>query len=179
MKPGGSKRKGAQFERDICTKLSLWASNGQYKDWFWRSAMSGGRATVMAHEGMSHTQTSDISPIHAEAFSFIDRYSVELKFVKNLRIDNLIKLGKEGLPSFWEQVKNDAKSTEKYPVLIAKQNFMNPIICIPTEVSNTLDTSIELLISNYYNMAIYDLDEFLNTFTLEDMLHNDKNNTCI
>src|SRR5215216_6431446 len=38
--------KGPQWEREVCRALSLWVTNGERVDVFWRSAMSGGRATV-------------------------------------------------------------------------------------------------------------------------------------
>ncbi len=64
MRPGGGHSKGASFERQVCRDLSLWLTEGKHDDCFWRSAMSGGRATVRFKKGRtSRSQAGDISPI--------------------------------------------------------------------------------------------------------------------
>lgn len=45
MKRGASKAKGGAFERLICKKLSLWWTDSERDDVFYRTASSGGRAT--------------------------------------------------------------------------------------------------------------------------------------
>lgn len=44
--------KGQDLERSISRQLSLWWSNGEADDWFWRASQSGGRATQRAKKGM-------------------------------------------------------------------------------------------------------------------------------
>lgn len=46
-----SKNKGSSFERDICKELSLWWTDGERDDVFWRTAGSGGRATNRMKQG--------------------------------------------------------------------------------------------------------------------------------
>ena len=55
-KPGYGKQKGGEYERTVCKKLSLWVSNGTRDDIFWRSAMSGGRATLQRKKGIIISQ---------------------------------------------------------------------------------------------------------------------------
>lgn len=43
--------KGSTFERKICKDLSLWWTGGKDDDCFWRSSMSGGRATIRGRKG--------------------------------------------------------------------------------------------------------------------------------
>lgn len=43
--------KGNQFERELCKTLSLWCSDGQRDDVFWRTSQSGGRATGRTKKG--------------------------------------------------------------------------------------------------------------------------------
>jgi len=50
---GRCKGKGSSFERQLCKMLSLWWSNGKRDDLYWRSSMSGGRATVRARKSKS------------------------------------------------------------------------------------------------------------------------------
>lgn len=51
MKKGGGSAKGSTFEREICKALSLWWTEGERDDIFWRTAGSGGRATNRAKRG--------------------------------------------------------------------------------------------------------------------------------
>lgn len=54
--------KGSQFERDVCRDLSLWWTEGERDDVFWRSSNSGGRATVRGRKGKrTHGQAGDIA----------------------------------------------------------------------------------------------------------------------
>lgn len=56
--------KGSPFEREICRKLSTWWSEGTRDDIFWRSAASGGRATVRSKLGKStFGQYGDITAV--------------------------------------------------------------------------------------------------------------------
>ena len=50
MRKGGGKEKGSSFERLVCKRMSMWLSKGERDDLFWRSAMSGGRATVQLRD---------------------------------------------------------------------------------------------------------------------------------
>lgn len=59
---GHGKRKGGAFERLIASKLSEWWTNGKHDDYFWRSAGSGGRATVRGRRGKNTSgHASDIA----------------------------------------------------------------------------------------------------------------------
>lgn len=51
LRGGGNPKKGGQYEREICGELSRWWSGGTRDDLFWRSAASGGRATVRGRQG--------------------------------------------------------------------------------------------------------------------------------
>lgn len=46
-------RKGGDFEREFCTLLSSWWTGGEDTSCFWRTAMSGGRATVRRRKGLN------------------------------------------------------------------------------------------------------------------------------
>lgn len=43
--------KGGNYERELSRELSLWCSNGEDDDLFWRSASSGAKATQRAKKG--------------------------------------------------------------------------------------------------------------------------------
>ena len=130
MKQGGGKAKGAGFEREICDKLSLWISDGEQNDIFWRSAMSGGRATVAMKKGKKlANQSSDISPIHSLGEALTTIFSIECKFYADLGIEGFVFGAKSGLKEFWDQVTGDARMYNKQPMLIAKQN-RRPVILV-------------------------------------------------
>lgn len=53
MKPGGGGKKGQAYERELCSKLSLWWSKGKDDAIFYRTGGSGGRATRRGRAGKS------------------------------------------------------------------------------------------------------------------------------
>lgn len=133
MRKGGSKQKGSAFEREIAEKLSRWVSNGEKEDCFWRSATSGGRATVARKRGrLLQSQTGDLSAIHSLGEPFLNQFYLELKFYRDLNYTGIIT-GKGYLIEFWNNTVKEAASYKKHPILIAKQNrvptmvFMNEL----------------------------------------------------
>jgi hypothetical protein len=131
MRAGGGKAKGAEFERDVCRKLSLWVSNGRHDDVFWRSAMSGGRATLAQKVGKRRSaQDGDISAIRNEGHSLCELFNIECKFYKNLNLLGMFsELKTRGVNEFWT-VLNRKCGLHKLPMLIAKQNRMEEIVVL-------------------------------------------------
>lgn len=128
-----SKQKGAAFEREICTRLSEWITRGAKADCFWRSAMSGGRATFGARtKGEHHSrQAGDICSVSPEGHVLTDQFYIELKHVKDLQIDRLLERT-GALYRFWDIARIEAARYDKRPMLIAKQNNM-PILLLLEE----------------------------------------------
>lgn len=120
MRAGGGKQKGSQFERDVCVALSLWVSKGRRRDCFWRSAMSGGRATVHRARGLSaETQAGDISAVHSSGHALTDLFCIECKHVRDVRFD-LFLFGGGPTEKYWRQANAAAKAYRKRPMLIIK-----------------------------------------------------------
>ena len=72
--------KGGQYERDICHQLSLWWTNGEDDFVFWRTANSGGRATVRAKKGKkSDGHCGDVCAVNPIGQPFIDLVTPEIK----------------------------------------------------------------------------------------------------
>jgi len=129
MRAGGGKAKGANFEREVCKKLSLWLTFGKHEGVFWRSAMSGGRSTVAARRGVQlGEQAGDLSSVHPAGNAFIGKFVVECKTYKNLDFHGL-PVGRGALVDFWAQVTGEARHFGKLPILIAKQNQQPTLIC--------------------------------------------------
>lgn len=131
MKRGGGKSKGANFERDICKKLSLWISKGEREDLFWRSAMSGGRATVGAKKGKDlRHQAGDITAVHPSGHVLTDKFYIECKHYRDLQLDKFVVCGLGRLAKFWETTREEALQHGRRPMLIAKQNNMPTIVLV-------------------------------------------------
>jgi hypothetical protein len=163
MRPGGGKQKGASFEREVCVLLSKWVTNGKREDVFWRSAMSGGRATVGHRKGKNHsTQVGDISCIHPAGHHFSEAFAPECKFYADLNYTGLIT-GKGKLLDFWAEIKKQAGRYKKHPFLVARQNRMRTTVCLDNLGLLELGMSKNdaLLFSPRYNMYIFDFEQFL------------------
>jgi hypothetical protein len=123
MRDGGSKSKGSSFERDCCVQLSLWISKGERQDLLWRSAMSGGRATVQHAKGKDNTtQCGDISAVDPLGHHLTRTYVVECKHYRNLNITSGLLQGRGNLSKFWRETVGLSKRHKKHPMLVAKQN---------------------------------------------------------
>jgi hypothetical protein len=129
MKKGGGKGKGSAFERKVCVRLSLWVTNGKKKDVFWRSSMSGGRATVHVKRGDKNRQAGDITAVAPEGHDLTDVFFVECKHVRNLDIASFFTKGIGRLAKFWTQAKKQAAQHGRRPIVIAKQN-MQPVLVV-------------------------------------------------
>jgi hypothetical protein len=117
-----SKVKGGSFERKICKELSFWVSHGAHADLFWRSAMSGGRATV---HGRDVRQCGDICSVSPEGHTLTDIFFIECKHTKNMQLIRFFteaKGGPKSLMRFWIVCCREAAKHGKWPMLIAKQN---------------------------------------------------------
>lgn len=132
MKAGYGKQKGSEFERKVCKSLSLWATNGKRDDIFWRSAMSGGRASVMFKKGKKNkSQVGDISAVDKIGAPFIEKYAVECKNYRKIGIDSCVygTISKtENIMKWWKEISSSSEKAKKVPLLIVKQSGNIPLI---------------------------------------------------
>jgi hypothetical protein len=129
MRKGGGKAKGADFERAICEKFSLWVSGGKRKDLYWRSAMSGGRATVRRGDVR---QAGDICAVAAEGHYLTDTFYFELKHYKKITLDCLL-WDKGELITLWKQTLVQAAKYNRVPVLLFRKNGWPVVWCTTYE----------------------------------------------
>jgi hypothetical protein len=164
MKAGGGKQKGAQFEREVCVALSKWISRSTKEDVFWRSAMSGGRATVSSKRSGKRlsNQVGDISCIDPIGNKFMSSFAVECKSYADLDFKGLIT-GKGKLLEFWNEIANQAISYEKHPFLVARQNRVKPLVCLNHNGFSCLALlpSQTILISRPWDLYILKFDRFV------------------
>lgn len=176
MRSGQGKSKGSAFEREICKKLSLWISEGRRTSVFWRSPMSGGRVTVQLStitsqdelkDKLMKNQIGDISSMDRPGDKFIDRYVVECKFYKNLKLDALIYgQPKDGVLAFWGKLVSQSNITNKLPILIMKQNHKPILIGIAGDdkLFKHIQQECYLDALAYYpkhNLVLYDFNSLL------------------
>ena len=158
-----SKQKGASYEREVCVLLSKWLTDGKREDIFWRSAMSGGRATVAAKSGKQlSNQVGDITCIDPAGAKFIQAFAVECKHYANLEFHGLLT-GKGKLLGFWEVIKKEAKNHTKFPILFARQNRLPPMVCFDHCGLAALGIPFRkaILISHQYDLCIMPVVEFV------------------
>jgi len=164
MKPGAGKQKGAEFERWVCKKLSLWVSGDERDDLFWRSAMSGGRATIGVKDRPA--QAGDISSIDQHGHDLIKRFVIECKFHKSIDLQQAI-FGKGILIKWWNDLDKLSDKLDKSPMLIAKQNHIPPIVLFRVQQSYTISKS-DMLCTLYegieWDVNVLKLSNLLNIY---------------
>lgn len=168
MIAGGGKSKGSEFERVMAGELSNWLSHGTDKNTLWRTASSGGRSTQFAKSGtLIGNQAGDLSAVAPLGHKLIDKFVIELKFYKDLGVQNIVYETNTGLMKFWEKLQFECKTYSKFPMLIAKQNFQPEIVCLNKEGAKLLDISLTSDIWRVYvpraDMWICFLKDFLET----------------
>jgi hypothetical protein len=76
----GKSAKGSAFERLICTRLSLWWSDGENDAIFWRTSQSGGRATTRRKKDKdTFGQAGDIAAVDPIGQPLMRMFAMELK----------------------------------------------------------------------------------------------------
>jgi len=130
MRKGGGKQKGSAWEREVCRRLSLWVTDGQKVDCFWRSAMSGGRATVARGKVR---QAGDICAVAPEGNAFADQWFVECKHVAHLNLEGFLIKGLGKLHDFWKLARSEARKYHRDPMIICKQNGWPALVISRTD----------------------------------------------
>lgn len=139
MRAGGGKAKGAAFERLVCERLSLWQSSGKRDDLFWRSAMSGGRASVKFQKGKKNqSQIGDISAIDQDGHWLVSLFVIECKFVKSAEFDSWINSNGGMAYGFWAKLVAQAEAADRYPMLVIKQNRVVPMVLMTESAAEVL-----------------------------------------
>jgi hypothetical protein len=122
-------KKGPPFERRICRDLSLWVSAGTRDDVFWRSAMSGGRATIGLKSGMVRSaQAGDVTAIHPLGERLLAHVVIDCKDYEKFDFMSGIVKDTGNLRRFWFELVEEAESFGRSPLLVAHQK-QYPVIC--------------------------------------------------
>ena len=168
MKKGGGKLKGGAFERKICKILSLWFTENEREDVFFRSASSGAMATQRFKKGKPTSgQQGDVTSTDLEGIKFINKFSIELKSYRDFSLDFLIYKNKSLIHTWWEQCDGDANKGNKSPLLIIKKNNKKEVIIFSHDLYKYFcdyfgELSNKLFIVGYIN------DEYVMIMLLTD-----------
>lgn len=164
-----SKSKGNRFEREISKRLSLWFSNGESDDLFWRTASSGGRFTQRFKKGKNTVnQAGDITNTCADSEEFSKYFLIECKSYKDIKLWTLLTgiEVKDSVLEWWNLTKKKSSELNKIPVLITRQN-RKPDLLITNNHMPQLISPNAVFKSDIF---VYKLDDFL-TIKCHDIIN--------
>ena len=181
-----SKSKGSSFERIICKKLSVWWTNGERDDIFWRSAGSGAMATNAHRSGSFRANMEgDISYSDAIGKPLMDLFCIELKngYADWSALDLLESNQKvTRFEEFWNQACESALHSNALPMLIYHKDRKNTMVAINLEANTLLKKQViarhSLFDIPYFNIRIsnkigdiyiYRFVDFFETIKPEDI----------
>lgn len=127
--------KGQEFERNLCKQFSLWWTEGNRKDIFWRTSGSGARARTRTDKGDNvHKGYGDMMAEDSIGQPLLDKCTFEFKHGYNdFSFLDCIASNQNcpRLVSFLHEVEKDAKDANNYPILVVRKNHRNIVIGIP------------------------------------------------
>lgn len=131
-------QKGSAFERDMCRLFSLWYSQGEEDDYFWRTAGSGSRATNRHLHGKDLTkfQHGDMTFVRPEGRPLVEHFSFEFKSYSGIDFHGIFHTvcPARSLLSFWAKCVRDAEESARIPWLVTKVTTGKPISWVPREL---------------------------------------------
>jgi hypothetical protein len=176
--------KGSNFERETCKTLSLWWTNGERDDVFWRTAGSGARAKTRSKTGQStFGQYGDIQATDPIGQPLIDAISIELKrgYSRSTFADIIDKKKTSKTQTyelFIEQAKQDAENAgAPFWILIAKRDRREALVFMPVKLMDLLKISEIQQITkgvfsyNEYSIGFLPFNSFLQNVVPEQIIN--------
>ena len=140
-----SSRKGSSYEREVCTLLSRWWSEGKRDDIFWRSSGSGARATVRGKKNQKTAgQCGDVCATDPCGEPLIDLLTVEIKRgYSSFSFQDLIDRQEASALQWWEKAVEQAIMSHELAgsfawLLIVRRDRRVPLVFMPWFLSKTL-----------------------------------------
>lgn len=139
------KGKGSGFEREICEYLSKWWTDGQRDDVFWRTSISGGRATMRSRRGkQTNNQYGDVTAVDPIGVALTRVFAIELKcgyskypladLMEKSRSDNTV------WPDWFRQAELERANAGAVSwLLITRRNYRDVLVSFPGEVFYALN----------------------------------------
>ena len=129
--------KGSQFEREICKLLSMWWTDGERDDIFWRTSQSGGRATSRRGRSTKY-QHGDVTFTDPIGAPLIELFTIELKrgYSKaNVHgvLDRQELAKQETFEAHVEQARKAQRAANTpYWMLIQRRNQRHAVVWVPS-----------------------------------------------
>ena len=140
--------KGSSFERTMCKEFSLWWTNKERDDVFWRTSQSGGRATQRAKSGKRTSDSyGDMMAVDEDGKPLTKFILTEFKkgYSKDLGLLIIID-GKQQIPilkGWWDKNEKIRKeSGRQYGVLIFQRDYKKPCIVMDSDLFGLLESYI-------------------------------------
>lgn len=131
------KNKGSSFERRVSKQLSLWWSQGEDDNIFWRSISSGAMATNRSKQGKAtNAAYGDITYLEPSGEPLLRVFTFELKKYSSLDMMTLIDGKSTGLlGKFWEKLLKECQEAKKAgwgasPAMVTSRNNRIPLMTI-------------------------------------------------
>lgn len=168
--------KGGRFEREVAVKLSLWWTNGERDDVFWRVGGSGGRAKTRGRKGKDTSgQHGDLCATDETGVPLTQLLTIELKKGYNRStIADMMDIRQLSAIQMWEkwvlQVSESAKQAKSFSwLLIHKRDRREPVVFFQNKLFTamkkpTITPHMKVrtaLISGIQTIHCVPLDEFL------------------
>lgn len=141
--------KGSEFERAFSKELSLWWTDGERDDIFWRSSQSGGRATTRAQRGRrTATQSGDICAIDPIGQPLIAVMTLELKRgYRDANPATLVTRATTAAQQVWESwiqqaVEACERNESQHWMVVAKQDRQEVMCMAPRALLRALDKQL-------------------------------------
>ena len=117
----------------------MWVSHFKRQDIFWRSAMSGGRATLLSRNKRQKgfVQPGDITAVDPLGHIVTQLFCVEAKFYKDLFMFSPVWGDKGYMDLIWHKPLAEARAANREPMVVAKQN-MKPALMLTTEAGSVI-----------------------------------------
>ena len=177
--------KGSTFERDICKRLSLWWTDNDRDDVFWRTSGSGARATTRAKQNKTtYGQCGDIQATDPIGDPLMKVFAIEIKRgYPNATLSNAFDAAPKSKPQIIDFIKQAMKSQNDSDaiswMLIHKRNRRQTTVLVPRTILEYIhpqffdDMSviqIELLLKEQsINVVQCCLDDFLEWLEPDDI----------
>lgn len=145
--------KGAAWEREFSKKLSIWWSDGEADDLFWRTSQSGGRATTRRKKGKgTRGHVGDICATDETGAQLLGYVTFELKRGYNRHslhdlIDKPNRAAEQEMEKWITQAKQAKKlSKSRHWLVVSRRDRREPLLIAPTGLLTVLGVPVKAVI---------------------------------
>ena len=137
--------KGSTYEREMCRTLSLWWSDQERDDLFWRSSNSGGRATSRSRRGKAtYGQHGDVAAVDPIGAPLTNAFTIEIKrgYSRYSIFDVIDKPSTSAMQHYEEWIDQAAGTSNRAGtwswLLITRADRREALVTLPTSAYDEL-----------------------------------------